>query len=70
VKFVPVNVPGLFECAWAPAETFDFVNTPGKPLYAIPVKDLARNAWQRMELYSYPLHFCTRPAALLRGKNT
>jgi len=70
VKFVPVNVPGLFECAWAPAETFDFVNTPGKPLYALMVKDLQRNAWQRAELYSYPLPYCTRPAGLLRGKKT
>jgi hypothetical protein len=68
VKFVPVNVPGLFEVAWAPAETFDFVNTPGKPLYALMVKDLLRNAWQRAELYSYPLFYATRPAALLRGK--
>lgn len=70
VKFVPVNVPGLFECAWAPAETFDFVNTPGKPLYALMVKDLQRNAWQRAELYSYPLFFCSRPGGLLRGKKT
>lgn len=70
VKFIPVNVPGLFEVAWSPAETFDFVNTPGKPLYALIVKDLARNAFQRAELYSYPLHYCTRPAGLLRGKKT
>lgn len=70
VKFVPVGVPGLFECAWAPAETFDFVNTPGQPLYALMVRDLERNAFQRAELYSYPLHFVTRPAALLRGKKT
>lgn len=70
VKFIPVNVPGLFEVAWSPAETLDFVNTPGKPLYALMVKDLARNAFQRVELYSYCLHYCTRPAGLLRGKKT
>lgn len=70
VKFVPVNVPGLFDVAYAPAEFFAFVNTPGIPLYAILVMDDDRNAWVRPELYSYPLFYCTRPAALLRGKRT
>lgn len=70
VKFVPVSVPGLFEVAHAPAETFDFANTPGQPLYAMIVQDKDRNAWVRPELYSYPLFYCTRPAALLRGKRT
>ena len=70
IALFPVGVPGLFEVAWGPGETFDFVNTPGKPLYLIPVKDTARNAWQRIEAYSYPLFFCTKPLALLRGKRT
>lgn len=70
VKFVPVNVPGLFEVAQSPGESFDFVNTPGLPVYAMLVIDKDRNAWVRPELYSYPLFYCTRPAALLRGKRT
>lgn len=70
VKFVPVSVTGLFEVAFAPSETFDFANTPGQPLYAMIVQDKDRNAWVRPELYSYPLFYCTRPAALLRGKRT
>lgn len=70
VKFVPVGVPGLFETAFAPAESFDYVNTPGLPVYAMLVMDRDRNAWVRPELYSYPLFYCTRPAALLRGKRT
>lgn len=70
VKFVPVGVPGLFETAFAPAESFDYVNTPGLPVYAMLVTDRDRNAWVRPELYSYPLFYCTRPAALLRGKRT
>lgn len=70
VKFVPVGVPGLFETAFAPAESFDYVNTPGLPVYAMLVMDRDRNAWVRPELYSYPLFYCTRPESLLRGKRT
>lgn len=70
VKFVPVGVPGLFEVAFSPAESFDYVNTPGLPVYAMLIMDDDRNAWVRPELYSYPLFYCTRPAALLRGKRT
>jgi hypothetical protein len=67
-KFFPVNAPGVFECAYAPAEFFPFVNTPGQDVYAVMVMDADRQAWVRPELYSYPLHYCTRPKMLQRAK--
>ncbi|MFZ2872253.1 major capsid protein [Zavarzinia sp.] len=70
VKFFPVGAPGVFSRALSPAETFDFVNTPGKDIYVIPVTDKDRNAWWKAEVYSYPLFICKRPEVLLRGKLT
>lgn len=67
-KFFPVNAPGVFKRALSPAETFDFVNTPGLPQYAMIVLDKDRNSWARPEVYSYPLYMCTKPAMLQRAK--
>ncbi len=67
-KFYPVNAPGVFQVAQSPAETFDFVNTPGQRVYAWTVPDKDRNAWVQMEVYAYPLFICTRPAMLLSAK--
>lgn len=67
-KFFPVNAPGVFEVAYSPAETFDFVNTPGQAVYAMTIPDRDRNAWVRIEEYSYPLFYCTRPGMLQRAK--
>ncbi|WP_430436858.1 major capsid protein [Oceanibaculum nanhaiense] len=67
-KFFPVNAPGVFKRALAPAETFDFVNTPGLPQYAMIVRDQQRNMWARPEVYSYPLYICTKPGMLQRAK--
>jgi hypothetical protein len=69
-KFFPVNAPGVFQVAFAPAETFDFVNTIGKKLYTMMIRDRDRNAWVRPEVYSYPLYICTRPEMLLRAKES
>jgi hypothetical protein len=68
VKFFPVGAPGVFERALAPGESFEWVNTPGKPIYVQPIFDRDRNAFWRQEVYSYPLHICTRPEMLQRGK--
>ena len=66
-KFFPA-VPGIFEVAYSPAETFDYVNTPGQPVYAMTIPDKDRNAWVKIEVYSYPLFICKRPGALMRAK--
>jgi hypothetical protein len=65
--FFPVNAPGVFQRALAPAEFMPWVNTRGKPIYIIPIIDRDRGAWVKMEAYSYPLHLCTRPEVLSRG---
>ncbi|MDR5813322.1 major capsid protein [Caballeronia sp. LZ033] len=68
VKFFPVGAPGVFQRALAPGEAFEWVNTPGKPIYVIPIFDRDRNMWWKMEVYSYPLHICTRPEVLFSGR--
>lgn len=69
VKFFPVGAPGVFKRALAPGESFEWVNTPGKPMYVIPIPDRDRNAFWKMEGYSYPLHICTRPEMLQTGRS-
>lgn len=69
VRFFPSGA-GIFQIALAPAETFDFVNTPGQKLYSWVVLDRDRNAWADVEMYSYPLPVCTMPGALHRGRRT
>ena len=70
VKFFPVGGRGVFEMAFSPAETFQYVNTPGQAVYAMVVPDRDRDMWVDLEVYSYPLPICTRPAMLQRGKRT
>jgi hypothetical protein len=67
VRFVPVNVPGLFEIAYSPAPTMDFLGTLGLPAYARVLVDEKRNEFVEIEVESYPLPYCTRPEVLLRG---
>lgn len=70
-RFFPVNaLPGFFQEVLAPAEFFDFVNQPGRDIYAMQIPDRDRNAHVTLEVYSYPLMVCTRPAALIRGTRT
>jgi hypothetical protein len=69
-KFFPVNCPGVFQVARSPGESFEWVNTPGQPFYAMQVPDLQRNMYVDLEVYSYPLYVCTKPAMLQRAKLT
>lgn len=66
-KFFPVGAPGVFQEAQGPGEAFDWINTPGKPEYVIPIIDRDRNMWFKQEIYAYPLPICTRPEMLLRA---
>lgn len=69
-KLVVTGVPGLYRRYNGPGEDMDTVNTMGRPMYANLVRDEKRNQWVQPEIFSYPLHICTRPEVLLRGKNT
>ncbi len=64
-QLFPVGAPGIFQRGLAPGESFEWVNTLGKPMYVLPIPDRDRNAWWKMEVYSYPLHICTRPEVLM-----
>jgi hypothetical protein len=69
VKFFPVNAPGVFINAWAPGEGINGAGAPGVPL--LPVIDVDPSnlkEWADIHLRSYPLHICSRPEILLRGK--
>ena len=37
---------------------------------ALTIPDRDREAWVKLEVYSYPLFICTRPASLGRARNT
>jgi len=69
--FFPMNVPGLFQTAFAPADTASTVNTIGLPRYAIPSMDPSgKERWFATEIQSNPLPFCTRPRTLIRAKHS
>ena len=68
-KFFPVGA-GIFQMAYSPGESFDFVNTLGMPRYSMMVLDRDRNAWADVEVYSYPLPVCVQPKALHRARRT
>lgn len=68
-KFFPVGARGMFKTYYAPAPYMDTVNTLGKKYYAKQaLLDLDKGVYG--ETQTNALHICTRPAALLRAKNT
>lgn len=69
-KLIVLGVPGLYRRYNGPGETMETVNTIGKPIYSMLVQDRDRGMWVQPEIYSYPLHICTRPEVLLSGRNT
>lgn len=70
-KFFPVDTaPDFWQAVFTPGEFFDTINMPGQPLYPMVIPDRDRNAFVQIEVYSYPLFVCTRPACLQRAKNT
>jgi hypothetical protein len=68
-KFFPRGARGLFKHVMSPGESFDLVNTPGRPFYAIQVPDRDRNMFVDVEVYSYPMYICTNPGVLFRARN-
>lgn len=69
-KFVVQGVDGLYRRINGPGETMDTVNTIGRDLYSMLVRDEKRNMWVQPEVYAYPLHICTRPEVLQTARNT
>lgn len=69
-KFFPVNAPGAFMEVFSPGEKFENIGQLGERLYPMIVPDRDRDMWADIEVYSYPLHVCTRPLMLQRAKRT
>ncbi|UNK36568.1 major capsid protein [Shinella sp. H4-D48] len=68
-KFFPVGARGMFKSYYAPAPYMETVNTLGKKYYA-KQEALPMDKGVYGETQTNALHICTRPAALLRAKNT
>ena len=68
VRFFPVNAPGAFLEVFSPGEQFGHLGQLGQRLYPMIVPDRDRDMFADIEAYSYPLHVCTRPKMLQRGK--
>lgn len=69
-KFFPIGARGVFKVGYAPAQEFKpYLNRRAQEFYGMVLSDQSgRDAWDRVEVYSYPLFICTRPAMLQRGK--
>lgn len=61
---VPEGVPGLFKTLYAPANYTDAINTEGLPSYA-KFKTMDFDKGIEGEVQSNPLHYCTRPEAVV-----
>ena len=68
-RFFPVGARGAFKAGFSPANEFKpYLNQLAREYYGLLLADpTGREAWDRVEIYSYPLFICTRPEMLLRG---
>lgn len=68
-KFFPIGVRGMYKTYLAPAPYMETVNTMGQRFYAKQEPmDFDKGIYG--ETQTNALHVCTRPAALLRARNT
>ncbi|MEH6691294.1 MAG: major capsid protein [Pseudorhizobium pelagicum] len=69
-KFFPINARGAFKVGFSPANEFKpYLNQRAREYYGLMLADTSgRDAWDRVEVYSYPLFICTRPEMLQTGR--
>lgn len=67
VRFIPLGTQKSFRRANAPADFMETVNTIAIPMYAKAVLDKELQRFVKIHSQSNPLHFCTRPALLVKG---
>lgn len=69
-KFFPVGARGAFKVGFSPANEFKpYLNQRAREYYGLMLADTSgRDAWDRVEIYSYPLFICTRPEMIQTGK--
>lgn len=63
----PVNAPGLFMEVFSPGEKFEHIGQMGQKVYTEIVRDLQRDTFVDLEIYSYPLYVCTNTNMLYKG---
>lgn len=63
---VPTGVSGLLLGRFGPADYEDTVNTIGLPKYAMGIPKRNRKGLD-IEMQSNPMHFCTRPRAIIKA---
>lgn len=68
VKFFPVGGKGAFLEVFSPGEKFEHIGQLGQIIYPEIVRDVLRDRYVDLEVSTYPLHVCTRPAMLQRGR--
>lgn len=61
-----MNVPGLFSTYFAPADTWEFVNTEGLPSYVFQRPERQTSSQRVFEIQANPLTMCLRPLHLRR----
>lgn len=62
-RIIPLGVPELFQQLFAPADTFEAVNTNGQVKYAMATM-ASNNKKIDLEVQSNPITLCTRPKVL------
>lgn len=69
-RFFPIGARGAFKVGFSPANEFKpYLNQRAQEYYGLILADNSgREAWDRVEIYSYPLFICTRPEMLMSGK--
>jgi hypothetical protein len=69
-RFFPMNTPGAFQVGFGPADEFKpYLNQRGREVVGLVLEDKSgRDAWDRVEMYSYPLFIATRPEMLQRAR--
>lgn len=70
VKFFPIGARGVFRVGFGPCqESKRYLNRRAQEYYSMLLADPSgREAWDRAEIYSYPLHICTKPGMLIPGR--
>lgn len=69
VRFIPVDIPDVFQTVYSPGESLELVNTLGQPVYSKVLPDPSgHDEFLEVDVASYPLHMCLAPQALLQGR--
>lgn len=68
-RFFPIGARGAFKAGFSPANEFKpYLNQRAREYYGLILADTSgRDAWDRVEIYSYPLFISTRPEMLISG---